>query len=454
MYGIEEKLIAITISAILLLQSYGIRLYVGTYLCPAALFPLLWFIYTIFPLVILFDVPINPLSIAYIWLCVTSFSLSVFLFDWNFAIKRNRALKNKLNPHFGSNFMKRCLYLSSLLAVIFSTWTMIINGWSIKEIFFDFLETSGRFAAIRGNVGMEYGAIGTLSTSMTYLSPVLGGFVSSSKNTKVGKPYIFAIALAPAVFTMVIQSSKLVFLVATSFYFASTLLTKAHKSNLAVFQAASIYKLLILVPLLSPFVLISFLSREGYSDFSDLNETINLLKYALSSYLLGQIYAFSDFFSFSLGMPAISVYNDDFYSFGAYTFTSIFETLGIHKSFSPGTYDETGFFPEVFETNIFTIFRGLIYDFGIPGSIIIMFPIGLIANAFFYKVLALRKPWAAASIYISTIVFIVMTYLISAFMARYLFMNAILVYLVLIINSLVNDKSRTTSNLKPSELLV
>lgn len=442
MYGIEHKLLALLFSGALLFQAYFVRVWVGTYLAPAALFPLAWFVFTIFPLVFLFEVPINAWSIGYIWICALAFSLSALPFNWKFALKANQIGKSAYATKFGSRFIRRCLYLSSILSVVFSMWTMVINGWGMEEILFDVLATSGRFAALRGNEGMAYGAVGTLSIFFTYLSPVLGGLVASALRTTKARIGFFVISMSPSIFTMVTQSSKLIFLIALCFYLAAILLTKIYKNKLSMFSVRHLPKVLAAALLLFPLVLVSFVSREDYLDISDLSETVSLLKYQLSSYTFGQIYAFSDFFSFYVGMPAVSVYKDDFESFGAYSFASVFDMLGIGKDFPRGLYEETGYFPDVFETNIFTVFRGLIYDFGGIGSIVFMFLSGLVANTFFYKLLVGRRSWFAATVYVATVVTILMGYLISVFMARYMFLNAFAVYIVLTLNDRQQPRTR------------
>jgi hypothetical protein len=69
------KIIAIFFSILFLVQAYIIRITAGSYLVPGALFSFVWFIFTIIPLVVLFGVPVNPISILYLLACVFVFSL-------------------------------------------------------------------------------------------------------------------------------------------------------------------------------------------------------------------------------------------------------------------------------------------------------------------------------------------------------------------------------------------
>jgi oligosaccharide repeat unit polymerase len=442
MYGFEHKVLSIFISFGLLFQSYVIRSFVGSYLHPAALLSLVWFLYTIFPLLFMFDAPINSLSIFFIFLCTFAFSVGVVPFNWKEAYKFNAFSRANFYHNFNSNFMLFCLITSSGLALFFTTLTMLFNGWSIEAMLTDLLYVSGRYAALRGNEGVEYGLVGVLGVTFTYLSSVVGGLISTSQPAGKGKFWYPLISILPALYAMVIQSSKLIFLVATSFYIASLLLGKVYKSDLIIFKRKVLLKIFFVVLMILPFILFSFISREGYSDFDNMEKTISMLKFAIYSYLFGQIYAFSDFFSFYVGMDAQSIYVSDFYSFGQYTFSSIYQTLGFSKEFPPGTYLETGYYSDLYETNVFTVFRGLIYDFGIFGTILLFFIFGVIVNFSFYKLLYNKRSSFLSVLFIVFIVFNILAYLISVFMARYMYLNALLIWLILV----VNDKIYSPKN--------
>jgi len=99
-------------------------------------------------------------------------------------------------------------------------------------------------------------------------------------------------------------------------------------------------------------------------------------------YAFGAISGFSEF---------IEAYNfESSLTLGLYSFSSLFELLGIQK-LAFGFYDEYLFISNANDdyTNVYTIFRSLIEDFGIIGSIFYMFTLGCIL-AFYFK-LAIKK---------------------------------------------------------------
>lgn len=401
------------------------------------MFSICWFLFTIFPLTILIKAPINPFAILYIAAATLVFSMSAIPFNWEAVLRSNK--KKTIHPHqFDTRFLRSATYTAIGVAILLSLATMIKNGFTINQIIFDLIRTSGQYAAVRGNDGMEYGLIGMLGTLTTYLSPALGGLINSERKNK----WLLAASISPSLLTMVIQSSKLIFLIAVCFYIAGSVAGRLLQHQLSIPKIRNPLRLLVGVTLASALVLISFISRLGSFEINNLDTITDPLAFSIASYTLGQIYAFSDFFSFATHAPSISSFKDDFYSYGAYTFNSVFATFGIGKDFPPGMYEESGWYSDVFETNIFTVFRGLIYDFGIIGSLICLYLIGLISHLITYQTLAQRKPWAAATAFIAITVFILMGYLFSIFVARYALFTSVALWLLLQANSRLNQTKR------------
>jgi oligosaccharide repeat unit polymerase len=434
MYGIEDKLLAILYSLLMLLLAVGIRVVAGTFLIPAGIFALAWFAFTLLPLVVLFSVPINSLAILYILAAVFVFSLSALPFNWRVGLRRN-LIKSLPAAGFDSRFLKIVLYLSVMASISLSFVTMLINGFTIDQVILDLLQTSGQYAAVRGTVGLEYGIIGVLNTMFMYLCPVLGGLRALSPRRK----WFFAVSMVPSLLTMVIQSSKLVFLVSLCFYLSGALIAKIYAKQMSLPKVSGLPKMIFGAAILISLVLVSFVSRItvsglGEFDLDNLGAITHPLLYSVISYTLGQTYAFADFFSHTIGYPCATFYNDGFHSYGAYTFFSIFDMLGIGKELPLLVYQESGWYKDVFETNVFTFFRGLIYDFGVIGSLFFVFVFGTFAHAVTYRVLTRTRAWFTLAVFIAIVVFLFMGYIMSVFAARYTFLTAVMTWLLLNLN--------------------
>lgn len=439
------KLLAILFSVLLLVQAYVIKKLAGSYLIPASLFSSAWFIYTAVPLVLMFDVPINPLAILYIFIAILVFSLSAIPFNWRFALERNKAKRLTILPTLNSRYIRVCLYVSIVLSVTLSVLFVISNGFTLDAFRQDFIDTSARYAALRGNEYVGYGMLGTLSVFFTYFSATLGAIVAFYKNTRTKALLSFLLCMAPSIFAMVTQSSKLLFLVAFIFYVSSALLMRVYSNERTVFTLSDLSKTIAPIVLITPFVALSFISREGYSNFGDPEGMIRLAIHAFDSYLFGSLYAFADFFSFALGMKSASHYRLEYYDLGYYSFKGIFDTFGGTKLFPPGYYYDVYIYKTVLATNVFGVFRSFIEDFGFVGTIAFMYPFGLLFHFMFYRLMVRRRPWFPSVVFVIFLGFVGLSSLISIFTARYVFLVAGSLYLVLLTNSYIDRFSRSTS---------
>jgi oligosaccharide repeat unit polymerase len=159
----------------------------------------------------------------------------------------------------------------------------------------------------------------------------------------------------------------------------------------------------------------SFLSRGLYQE-SDSSYVIYKLKRYLITYSSGHLYAFSDWFSERYFSDSTMNYNQEYFTTGFYTFMSAFRYFGDDRIVPMGTYSEFYASGDYIFTNIYTMFRGLISDFTLVGSLVVACFAGFVCNFAYYRLLCERlNPF-----YILFFVFFVaisyQTYLISTLM--------------------------------------
>jgi oligosaccharide repeat unit polymerase len=430
----ELKLIAIFFSAFMLFQAVAIWRVVGTFLFPAAIFSLVWFFYTVIPLVLLFEVPINPVSIAYISLCSLMFTLGSLPFDWKKAFIMNKNKDASFLRHFKSSIIYFSLFSSSIFAILLSAMSMARNGVDLQFLISNLSETSGSYAAQRGHEKLEYGTIEILSYLFTNITPVFGGFLYDIKHKVIKNLIILIVSFSPAIIYMSTQSTKIIILTSILLYLGGILLVKIYNNDFKLFKKTSIIKGLIGISILVPFISFSLMSRQLFSNFNTTEEMLENLRYGLNSYLLGQTYAFSDFFTYYLGQNASQSYKNDYNSYGYFTFKALFDSLGGTKYFPPTYYEEGYFYGTTLGTNIFTIFRSLIYDFGWVGSLVFFLCCSVFVHYFFHRLLSHRKSWVSCAVFIVFISFIFMSYLFSIFTSRYMMLIGIVIWIILFIN--------------------
>jgi oligosaccharide repeat unit polymerase len=437
-FDIFEKLLAILFSLLIFGQAYLVKRVVGTYIHPAAIFALAWFLYTIIPLVALFSVPINPLSILFIHMCVLGFTISALPFNWKQCYQANLLQIINRYDNYNSFFINCLLCVASIFSIVFATVSLKSQGFDVSFNLFEMLKSSGKFAALGGHNQLVSNDWNRFAMFFTYSSAILGGLVYRYKKNYVKKIITLMLAFSPAIYFAITQSSKLVLFHSIGFYIGAMLLMKIKSNNLRIFEEVKLIKISFVALFLISIISFSILSRDrNYIGVDGLGDVVGTVFPVLINYALGELYAFSDFFSYHLGMSSETAeYANDYYNFGYYTFKGVFDTFGGTKVWPSMYYTEAYSYKDIVATNIFTIFRGLIYDFGTIGTVFVMFVVGWISHGLFYVLLVARNSPISNSFFIVLIVFIQISYLLSIFTARY----ALLIFVVFCFVFFLNDK--------------
>jgi len=197
--------------------------------------------------------------------------------------------------------------------------------------------------------------------------------------------------------------------------------------------------------LLIPAIVSSFLSRGLYDQ--DLEYIFQKLKIYLMSYAFAHLYAFSDWFGGYIGSQSLMQFDDlhNESEYGFYTFMAIFRALGSERYVPPGVFDEYYAYQEVIKSNIYTMYRGVILDFGIFGSLIFSFLLGFLLNFSYFLICVLRSPLFFISIYIAMFGFYYTSFIISIFIWNSLFVSLVVFYVILFLNRyFFHSKNRLT----------
>lgn len=172
--------------------------------------------------------PINPLSILFILICVSAFSLSSLPFNWTKAFKNNKFKTTDDYNKFNSKLIHYFFYISFLSSIIFNIFQSYLNGFDLNGILF----YGGEYARRRGMNELTYNVFGRLSTFFIYMVPILGGFIAHHQKNKVSHFKFLILSFTPALFVMLTQSGKLQLFVSFGFYIASIFLMKVYSNKL------------------------------------------------------------------------------------------------------------------------------------------------------------------------------------------------------------------------------
>lgn len=406
------KLLAIFFSLLILANALVMRRIVGTWLFPAVLFALAWFAFTFIPLVALFVIPVNPWATAYITGGTLLFSASSLVyFDWKAALERNRMKPDPVS-YFNTPLLQAIFAACAFIAVVGFFVNMLLQGFTFQSMINEALVTAGTYADLGYSGELRVNIYSRIGVTAAYLAVCLGGLLFGTARSTRQRIATILGGFTPAVLEMLLHSQKGYLFGFISLFFGGVLVTRIFadrhylidKTNLRVAAGA----LLVIIPM----VVMALLAR-GLTRDVDPEVARAVIFHNLRSYAFGHMYAFSDWFTFRTGGPTEIRYAVEPTGYGFYTFMAIFKALGSTREVPLGMFDEYYAYADLIRTNIFTIFRGFIIDFGFLGTYLYLFLCGFLLHLSYYLMLMKRKPAFTVSVFVLMIAFFYMTYIFS-----------------------------------------
>lgn len=429
---IGQKCLALVFSSMMLLQAYVMRRYVGNWLSPASLFSLFWFAFSFFPLVGVFSIPIYPYGTGLILVYAFAFSCSAFLFGWKAAFERNRETEQVGQEFYSSPVLRKAFYLVSFVAVLSAVVNSITQGASLRDLLFDTIITAASYRDLVLSGDIKVSIYFRVSEILAHLSAILGGLIISTYQTRKGRLGVILLSFVTGAYMATAQSSKWTLFTCIALFYAGLLAYRISTGDFRLLQKGSFKKILVCFLILFSIATISFMSR-GLQYTNDATYILDTLKFYFASYSFGHLYGFSDWLAFKVGAHAVVHYSQkgEGYLPGSYTFPTIFRTLGAD---GPGPYDDYFIYTDQMQTNIYTMFRGLIQDFGVLGSVVFMFLAGIPCHAAFRFMLTNKKSCTSVSGFIFAVVFIYASYGVSIFSWSWIYFAFPLLWVILALN--------------------
>jgi oligosaccharide repeat unit polymerase len=404
-----EKLLALCFGLLILAQAWGVRRIVGTWLFPAALFGLFWAGMTLIPLVMLLDVPIDPIAVGYILLCTLAFSASALLFPWRSGFARNR---DKRDPAliYGSRFLARAFWVSVVAALVLIVLNTSAQGISRADLLFNLFATAEAYARLRYADALTTPLYERWSVVAMYLGVMIGGLRYLSA-TAAGRRRIVFWSFFPSILIALTQSSKWHLLLSIVLFYAGVLVYRLSAGSFELVGRAGRRTAFLYGGAAALVIAVSFLSRGVESGESlDVGRWITT---SLATYSSGHLYAFGDWFAWSLGRPSLMTYDRLAATPGFYTFATLYKVAGSSEIL--GVYGDSYTYGGVLITNVFTIFRGAIIDFGYAGTLLFMALTGAFFHGSYYALLTARRPVLAVVTFIFMMGFFFSSFVVSMF---------------------------------------
>lgn len=403
------KLVAILLSIGMLGIAYAVSR-AGSWLMPASLFCVAWFLFTFIPLVSLLTIPINPVAIAYILAGCLAFSLPALLSRFD---KRTVETSPAASQLFDTAFLRTAFFGFTFLSIAALMVHTIAQGVTLAALLSDFYGVSNSLIADRYSDRTVTSIYGQIANVASYIAVALGGLIFPGFSQIWKKIAVLVIAMIPSIFVLSIFGAKGMVFLCISMFYAGYLVRRMRTGDHRLIDRRSLLRLMTGGLALIPFVTVSFIARGLYAGSGVNVSLFDGLVRSYVSYTSGHIYAFADWFSWYVGAEAEQFYAPEEVTGGFYTFMTLFRLLGSERIVPPGVFVEYFQHGAYLQSNIYTLFRGLIVDFTLPGSLLFLFLLGLISHQAFLKMSRSMHASFTITYYISLAGFIYTSFIIS-----------------------------------------
>lgn len=404
-----EKLVALVLSLLLFGFAYGLKRRTKSWTNPGVVFALFWFVMTFVPLLAVPEAAVAPWGMAFIVAAAVAFGMPSLFIDWACA---NAACNSRLGPKpEASNLLFVafvCLQLGALACLLIN---LHLQGISPLAVFTDLMETAARYLTARYNHQIVANPFSQLGVMANYVGVAIGGFLVSRRSLR-RNVLVYLLAFTPSFAHVLIYSDKGTIFLSAAYFFGAIIARRVRWGETDLINRRTLTWTAVALCILLPLMAIAMLVR-GLGAWTH-DEVIGQVIYHLRSYAFAHVYAFSDWFCHIVTGRSVMTYTDpEGLTWGYWTFMSVGQRIW------PGYVLPDGYFSEYFavsgiiQSNIYTMFRGLIYDFGVWGALVFMASFGWL-SAFFYRQMLSRAgaPFAEAY-YIFLAGYIYTSYIIS-----------------------------------------
>lgn len=380
------RLLALLLCLCIFAQAYIMRSKQGSWLAPPAIFAVYWGLMTGLPIVLVQDAAPVAGTLA-ILIMVSLFSIgSLFVPMDDVPPEAQRV------GLYDTNFLQLALIATAVAALGCLLVNSTMQGISLDRMFT--FEAAAEYTENRYSGDLVSNIFIQIATVLSYVAAVLCGLLIA--NAGKLRPLVIFLGLAPTLFVLLTQSAKGALLLSGALIAAGHFLRSIDARETRFVSREGVRRILFYAAAIFPLLIISFLARGLYGAVpaSELN---NQLYRYLVSYSSGHLFAFSDWIRYYWNVDSIVLYAIPDTKTGFYTFMSIARALGDTTVVPAGTYDEYYAHSATLQTNVYTMFRGLIVDFGFLGSMVFMLMAGTLSKLA-YRALTRRsfQPFAAA----------------------------------------------------------
>lgn len=353
------------------------RLATGTWLQPAAFFPLWWCIAGIAPLILAPNERVGPN--AMVWLIVASVAVSIGGVVGNGGLRTRRLAKRQPPTDRELKILGAVLLVSVVLGTISNIAYLIGSGIPLTEVV-----DIERLVVVSNQLYVaRYAETGppsppALSQALlpfVYLGPAVGGMLFVFRREWSWKA-LCLFTFVPAITVTILQTTKAAVLFTLTLWLAGYFAARLRFGRLSVFTVPHLLVAGVLTSVVTVFFFAIGLARMASTDVSLLN--VVLVKLVTAAF--GHMTVFSQWLAEYTAQPLNP-------SFGSVTFAGPLEMLGYQQRI-PGLFSTVIDLIVGESSNVYTAFRPLIQDFSIPGALVVLVLLGFVGGMGFRLVAA------------------------------------------------------------------
>lgn len=432
---------------------------------PAVILALFWCFMTLGPILCVPELVASPFAMAFIFAVVLAFGLPAFFMDWRSAAAAAAARRGTTALTFSSRVLLYFFFALQVLALIFMAINLDRQGYPLVTLITDPLSVGCRYLGARYSGAVESNVFSQAGTVLNYIGAPLGGLVVSSRRGWALRLFVVILSFLPSLLNIYFYADKGTIFLTAAYFYGAVIVARTAAGNTELVTKGTIAVYTLAAAVLVPVIIVAMLNRGGGS-CTEGNRTVQVfqtfgsifqgaggpgvetkekpelasaqtgrLRYQLRSYAFGHLFAFSDWFDHKLSGTSTMAYVDPgFRTWGFWTFMAIgrFVLPEYYASLPAGYFDEYYIQENILGTNIYTMFRGLIYDFSVPGALGVMLVGGWIASLFYRRMLESEEASFAQAFYVFFWGFAYMSYGICLLIWNSVYAAAVGVLMVLL----------------------
>jgi hypothetical protein len=490
----ESRTVVIILCMTMLVAAIVFRLKSRSWSNPSVVFALFWFGMTLLPVLAVPQIEASPRAIGYILSAIVAFGLPVFFWNWVPLVATAKARAGQVNPILSSNYFLLLFILVELIIFATIALNVKVQGFPISTLLSDPFKVGCEFLMLRYRGEVISNVYSQLATVLNYVAAPIAGLMVANRKSFVVSAVIVFICLVPSIMSMVLYGDKGTVFLSMALFYGSVVVGRIQNGNVALLTWRSVASAPLLLVFIAAFIALALINREsatcedrtvavvqalGSNIEAPQNDYGGGSRFGINirSYAFAHIFAFSDWFDHWLSgeafssnivvlpknsytLPTKMTQQDQTYTnpssikYGFWTFMAVGKMVDkeYYNSLPLGYYGEYYRKPGILQTNIYTFFRGFIYDFTIVGSLVLMLAFGLFMN-FMYKNMLIGSKYAYSQVaYIYFAGCLYTSYIISLLIWTSVYASAILlVVLMIFINYFeMLDKLSTVARFLPS----